>query len=603
VKVTEFTLIYFLPQKSQEEETHEEASAPPTTDSDPNKSSGEMLTSIPEETTPSSTQMESVLTLQYHTHQFEPSEQQLPPPTHHQYQYQSQENSSNNVTSSQPSSSEPAVVDMSEVNLIHESTEGTRKSMQIKVRKIGVDKWHLCPIHNCPKTFKKPSDLIRHVRVHTQERPYTCHVCGKSFAVKSTLSTHLKTHSDVKEWECRVCRKQFSVVTSLRAHERLHTGAKPFSCSQCPKTFRTSSQRRMHLRVHNRSSTTQGLRRVKLLRIGDTSSSSTNASKVDLPDPLKITSEGDLVPVPNRTSQSLLKGVGVSSDPAFAPAEWTKARPYRCTQCPSAFKKSSHLKQHLRSHSGERPYKCFQCFRSFISSGVLKNHIKTHEGVRSHKCPDCQLTFTTNGSLKRHMVSIHSELRAFVCPHCHKTFKTSVQCRKHIKTHRSELVELQSRHETSQLQLQQQRSNNKEGLLVQNNINQQNEKSNLGSSSEHQFDNNPFLDIVAGIHQQQQQHQLSKQVNSSTSPEELIGSVSVLHHHQGESEESSFQMQQQIQDITELIESQQLAGEIVTQYALHTGQHPGDDGSHHHQMSISLGDGQTFDGSIFTLHV
>jgi len=195
----------------------------------------------------------------------------------------------------------------------------------------------------------------------------------------------------------------------------------------------------MHLRAHARNA--QGLmggRRVKLLRIGENQPT----QKLDLPDPLRITSDGDLVPVPNRTSGSMLKVTTEIS------SEWTKSRPYKCTQCPSAFKKSSHLKQHLRSHTGDRPYKCFQCYRNFISSGVLKNHIKTHEGVRAHKCTECQLTFTTNGSLKRHMVSVHSELRSYVCPYCHKTFKTSVQCRKHIKTHRNELLQIQVKKES-----------------------------------------------------------------------------------------------------------------------------------------------------------
>ena len=54
---------------------------------------------------------------------------------------------------------------------------------------------YLNQCNHCPKSFKKPSDLVRHVRIHTGEKPYDCPDCHRKFTVKSTLDSHLKIHN------------------------------------------------------------------------------------------------------------------------------------------------------------------------------------------------------------------------------------------------------------------------------------------------------------------------------------------------------------------------------------------------------------------------
>ncbi|KAI9889286.1 MAG: homeodomain transcription factor ste12 [Vezdaea aestivalis] len=55
-------------------------------------------------------------------------------------------------------------------------------------------KQHSCPIPTCGRLFKRLEHLKRHVRTHTQERPYICEHCNKRFSRSDNLAQHRRIH-------------------------------------------------------------------------------------------------------------------------------------------------------------------------------------------------------------------------------------------------------------------------------------------------------------------------------------------------------------------------------------------------------------------------
>ena len=76
----------------------------------------------------------------------------------------------------------------------------------------------------------------------------------------------------------------------------------------------------------------------------------------------------------------------------------------KCPYCPYTSAHSSHLRGHIRRHTGERPFVCSYCGRSFTYKQHLTEHTRLHTGERPFACSVCGKAFTKSSHKKIHEI-------------------------------------------------------------------------------------------------------------------------------------------------------------------------------------------------------
>lgn len=93
---------------------------------------------------------------------------------------------------------------------------GLEKSQQKGGVGRGSVKLHECL--TCSFSTWRKFDMVRHMAVHTGERPHSCPYCPAMFSLKGNLKTHIRIHTGEKPFACSDCNYRAAQKQALKAH-------------------------------------------------------------------------------------------------------------------------------------------------------------------------------------------------------------------------------------------------------------------------------------------------------------------------------------------------------------------------------------------------
>ncbi|CAB3372859.1 Hypothetical predicted protein [Cloeon dipterum] len=258
------------------------------------------------------------------------------------------------------------------------------------------------------------SHIMQELRIRRQTQkirtPATikCDYCDEMHTTVAKKQAHMqKSHTEYKPHQCSFCLRKFRVKSSMKAHEDSHREENTSLCTICGYLCSSRVLLRAHMRKH-----------------------------MD-PIPCEIC---DKVMIPDRL-RAHMKSHKLS-------------RPLKCPHCPSMFRLTRHLKQHLQAHTDCR-FTCNLCTYSTKRKLIMHSHMRRTHAIEMGdtlmcSLQDCGQVVSSAAQLYEHISKEHQVTEkltnpigqgvdSFYCRYCQGTSSTPSTYVSHLRQEHAEV--------------------------------------------------------------------------------------------------------------------------------------------------------------------